>query len=164
MLIAHLPSGYLLANWIERKFPKNISRKAILWATLSGAIFPDLDLFYFFFIDQQQHHHHIYFMHWPIIWCSFALLTWFIGRFIKSKGLFLAQCFFFAGILHVLLDSLVGDIWWLMPWVDQSYALATVPAISEHWWISFIFHWSFLVEIVICLWALRLWLKKRQST
>ncbi len=163
MLIAHLPSGYLLAHWIEQKYPYYISRKAILWATLSGAVFPDLDLFYFFFVDQQQHHHHIYFMHWPVIWASLALLSWFIYQFKATKMLFLAQCFFFAGVLHVILDSLVGDIWWLMPWIDQPFALATVPTISKHWWVSFILHWSFLVEIVICLFALRLGLKQQSK-
>lgn len=164
MLIAHLPSGYLLAHWIHKKIPQYVKYKEMMWVTLSGAIFPDLDLFYFFFIDQQQHHHHIYFMHWPIIWFSLAFITWMMRRFKKTKILFLTQCFFFAGVLHVILDSLVGDIWWLMPWVDQPFALATVEAISEHWWISFILHWSFLVEIVICLFALRLWLQKRKPS
>lgn len=163
MLIAHLPSGYLLAHWIEQRCPAYISHKAIMWATLSGSIFPDLDLFYFFFIDQQHQHHHIYFMHWPIIWGSLAFMTWLMGRFIKRKWIFLAQCFFFAGVLHVILDSLVGDIWWLMPWIDQSYALATVPKISEYWWISFIFHWSFLVELLICLFTIGLWLQERHQ-
>jgi hypothetical protein len=32
-------------------------------------------------------------------------------------------------LLHLVLDSIVGDIWWLAPFVDRRYSLFTVPAV-----------------------------------
>jgi hypothetical protein len=66
-------------------------------------------------------------------------------------------------VLHVILDSLVGDIWWLAPFVDRSYALFTVPAVRSPWWMNFLLHWSFAVELAICFWALLVYRKRLKN-
>ena len=65
-----------------------------------------------------------------------------------------------AILLHILLDSLVGDIMWLWPVSRDLYALFTVPARYSHWLISFVLHWSFAVELMIC--AVAVWLCVRR--
>ncbi len=65
--------------------------------------------------------------------------------------------------MHMLLDSIVGDIWWFAPFVDQPYALFTVEAVYKPWWLNFILHWSFAIEIGILLWALYLWRANKLS-
>ena len=41
-------------------------------------------------------------------------------------------------------DSVVGDIWWFAPFIDRSFALYTP------WWLNFVLHWSFALELAIC--------------
>lgn len=58
-----------------------------------------------------------------------------------------------AACLHLLLDTFVGDIWWGAPFYDQPLALFSVPARFSPWWLNFVLHWSFAVELAICGWA-----------
>ncbi len=163
MFIAHLPSGYIMA----RVFYKKINTVPCSWCwflffCLFGAIAPDLDLIYFYLWDQQAHHHHRYWSHYPIIWFGLVVLMCFLQKFFSAKNIVLyVFVFFLCGCLHLLLDSVVGDIWWAAPFVDQPFALATVPAVFSPWWLNFIVHWSFLLEILITGWAVYLWYKKR---
>jgi len=57
------------------------------------------------------------------------------------------------GFVHLLLDSVVGDIWWLALFVDRPVALATVTARHQPWWLNFALHWSFAPERGLLLWA-----------
>lgn len=93
--------------------------------------------------------------HWPILWLGLAVLAagWLTCAK-RSKAAMLGLVFALGGVLHVILDSLVGDIWWFAPFIDQPYALFTVPATFQPWWLNFLLHWSFAVELAICLWAL----------
>ncbi|CUR46968.1 hypothetical protein Q668_03800 [Alcanivorax sp. PN-3] len=68
--------------------------------------------------------------------------------------------FVLAGILGAIapdLDTIVGDIWWLAPFIDKPYALFTVPAVYRPWWPNFVLYWSFALEIAIAVWALLVW-------
>lgn len=164
MFIAHLPAGYILANKLYNKFSSAlISKKLFFIAILCGAIFPDLDLFYFYFIDARAVHHHYYFFHWPLPFLCIGLISvliYFNTKLIKIKKFALVCALFcLAVMLHIVLDTFVGDIWWFMPFIDQSYALFHVPAVQSHWILNFVFHWSFIVEIMICLYSLRLFLR-----
>lgn len=125
MFIAHAPSGYLLAQAIIKKCPNiGVSTKAILWVGIIGAVFPDIDMLYFYLIDHRQHHHHTYLTHWPISWLVLLVLALLLSRWAASKNLAkLLGIFAVAGFLHLMLDTLVGDVWWFAPWVDQSYPL-----------------------------------------
>lgn len=156
MIIAHAPSGYILATSIMRRIASApVTAKAVVAAGIVGALAPDFDMMYFHLIDNRQTHHHKYISHWPIVWLTLAATSalWFsYARQSKAAALLLVVCL--GGVLHVALDSFVGDIWWFAPFIDQPYAMFTVPARFKPWWLSFILHWSFAVELAICIWAL----------
>ncbi|MNE81945.1 hypothetical protein D3C80_1786290 [compost metagenome] len=102
-------------------------------------------------------------MHWPILWFGLALACTIWQRLAPtSRRAPAALVFSLGGILHLLLDSFVGDIWWLAPFVDQPFALFSVPAVFKPWWLNFILHWSFAVELAIWLWALLIFRRRRQ--
>lgn len=164
MFIAHLPAGYILAKKLYQKFPPSLISKRIFFiAVLAGSIFPDLDLFYFYFIDARSVHHHYYFFHWPLPFLSIgiisALLYFFSPQVTLKKIALICVLFCSAVMLHIILDTFVGDIWWFMPFIDQPYALFEVPAVQSHWILNFVLHWSFIVELIICIYSLRLFLK-----
>ncbi|TCM59387.1 inner membrane protein [Acinetobacter calcoaceticus] len=154
MFIAHIPAGYLFAKAIYQKVQLgDIRYRSYMWVMCVGAVFPDIDLFYFFLIDNQSVHHHKYFLHWPIFWLSLFLIFYLYAlyRRYRSKVAILGSLFCAVAILHVLLDTLVGDIWWFAPLINQPYALFEVTARYKPWWLNFIFHWSFVIEMLICL-------------
>lgn len=152
MFIGHLPTGYIASSLAHDHWPffANVKRRYLLACGLVGSIFPDCDLLYFFLFDHRSQHHHHYWTHLPAFWllslfCVGCLLT------LTKKTIALA-CVAIFGInvfLHLILDSIVGDIWWLYPWVNKPFAFFTVPAIYHPWWLNFILHWSFLLEITL---------------
>lgn len=161
MFIAHIPSGYIMSLAllkIMRHIP--VSSATLVVVGILGAMIPDLDLAYFYLIDNRQTHHHRYASHWPLLWIALLVISalWLCwGR--RGKAAFLSLVFALGGLLHIILDTVVGDIWWFAPFVDQPYALFTVPARFEPWWLNFMLHWSFAVELALCLWALVLYRK-----
>jgi len=50
---------------------------------------------------------------------------------------------------HLLLDTIVGDIWWFAPFIDKPFAFFTVPALYKPWWLNFLLHWSFALELAV---------------
>lgn len=127
-----------------------------------GAIAPDFDLAYLHLIDHGQVHHHRYFTHWPITWLSLTVISAYAFVMSKRKGLALpALLFGLGGFSHMLLDSLVGDIWWFAPFLDRPFSIARVAALYQPWWLNFVLHWSFAVELLICAWALMLYRTRR---
>lgn len=131
----------------------------MVWS-LFGAIAPDLDLLYFFLIDHRQTHHHKYVPHWPLIWLGLLLLAGLWRRLAAdSVAASCALIFAIGGMGHVLLDTLVGDIWWLAPFVDRPFALAQVSAGLQPWWLNFVLHWSFGIELAIV--GLAAWVWRR---
>lgn len=162
MIIAHAPSGYILATSIIRRF-SNLPASSILIITAGviGALAPDFDMLYFHVVDHRQTHHHKYISHWPIVWLTLAVVSalWFNWAR-QSKAAILSFVFCLGGVLHLLLDSFVGDIWWFAPFIDKPYAMFTVPARFHTWWLNFLLHWSFAVELAICIWALLIYRKR----
>ena len=158
MFIGHLPAGYVACRLLRPRFRSLTSERAYLWWGLAGALAPDLDMFYFYLVDHRRHHHHSYVTHWPVLWAGALLLAvlW-MRRDRVSSGPVLAFIFSLNAFIHMFLDSIVGDIWWLMPWVDQPFALATVQRLVEPWWLNFALHWSFGLEILVVAWAVWLW-------
>jgi inner membrane protein len=70
-----------------------------------------------------------------------------------SAGAAVLGIFSAGGLLHMVLDSVVGDIWWFAPFIDRPFALFTVPALYTPWWLNFLLHWSFALELAICVGA-----------
>jgi inner membrane protein len=159
MFIGHLPAGYVTSKLLFPYFKaRGIVLRPYLWAGVCGAIAPDLDMAYFYLVDHRQHHHHTYFPHFPIVWASLLIISviWLSTAQIKSRA-GLATIFSLNGLIHMLLDSIVGDVWWFAPFVDKPFAFFTVPALYQPWWLNFILHWSFALELAVVLWAVFLW-------
>lgn len=165
MFIAHAPSGYLLATrFVERARALPVSAGAAVAAGVIGGLAPDLDMLWFHLVDARQTHHHKYISHWPVMWLSLLLpaLLW-RRAFPRSRGAVLTVIFAAGGMLHMVLDSVVGDIWWFAPFLDRPFALFTVPALYRPWWLNFILHWSFALELAICAWAVVTFWRRRHS-
>lgn len=159
MLIAHLPAGYIGAKLLASRL--GVSGRAFrsfLVAALLGAVAPDFDILYFYLADQRQHHHHTLWPHFPIVWGSLLLaaMLWYYAR--RAGGFApRAVIFSLSGLVHMALDTVAGNIWWLMPFVNKPFVLFTVPARYSPWWLNFIFHWTFMFELAIVAWAVYLW-------
>ncbi len=158
MFIAHLPAGYITAKLLFKQFADTgFSAKLLVLAGVLGGIAPDFDMFYFYLIDNRQNHHHTYWPHYPVLWLAILATSsiWFKLAANKSSAA-LALLFSISGFIHMLLDSIVGDIWWFAPFVDKPYAMFTVEAVYKPWWLNFILHWSFVLEILFlkyCYWG-----------
>ena len=161
MIIGHLPAGYIVSRLLVRHAESiGVSAKGFISASVIGAVAPDLDMFYFHLVDDRQHHHHTYFTHYPVVW--FALLTASLAwLFIASKKNYAACAAVFSlnGFVHLILDTIVGDIWWFAPLSNEPFAFFTVPALYKPWWLNFLLHWSFAFEIAVIGWAVYLWRK-----
>jgi len=165
MIIGHLPAGYVVSKLLLPYFKsQGTTLKPYLWLGILGAIAPDLDMLYFHLVDHRQHHHHTYFTHFPIVWASFLFISliWFYTARIKSRA-GLATIFSLNGFIHILLDSIVGDIGWFAPFVDKLFSFFTVPALYKPWVLNFVLHWSFALELAIVLWAVTLWWRSHKA-
>lgn len=150
MFIAHLPAGYLMAHALSgRRVMEVLSFRALLLVSMSGAVAPDMDLLYFFFMDDRQHNHHGYFTHYPLIWGLLLLAAWSGWRCLYSKTLLLLAVFAGNGLVHLLLDTVVGEIAWLAPWSMERASIWQVEARFQPWWLNFLLHPSFLLELLI---------------
>ena len=163
MIIGHLPAGYLLAKSLMQRMVGSARAKAFICAALLGSVFPDIDLLYFYWIDHRRHHHHTYWTHFPIVWVGLALACVLWMRLRKDSLLpALALIFALNGCAHMVLDSIVGHIWWLAPFVDQSFSLFTVTRSHEPWWVNFLLHWSFLLETALLTAAVIVYVRGQQ--
>lgn len=156
MFLAHLPAGYILTKFLQKKLHTN----RFLWVGLVASILPDIDLVYFYLFDHRQTLHHSYWIHAPFYWLILGLLTLIVIRLSKQRAYLAAAIIFFANIfLHLLLDTIVGKIEWLYPISPQAFYLFDVPAKYDFWVYNFIFHWTFLLEMAVIIWALYLLFK-----
>jgi zinc dependent phospholipase C len=104
-----------------------------------GSVFPDLDMIWFYFFDHQRTHHHLYWTRVPAFWLTVSagvVLALAAKRELRPP---VALWFFLLGILsHLLLDSIIGNIYWLLPYSHQPFSLFTVnPQYSPSYPISF---------------------------
>lgn len=150
MFIAHIPTGLGLARIISGR-PLDLS---IAVVAIIGAIFPDFDLIRFYLFDNHQRHHHDYWTHIPGIWLLIIFSWGLICRLVERPFGVLPTVFFAAVFSHLVLDTMAGEIEWLWPFFDKGFHLLTVPASHAKWYLSFLMHWTFLVEIFISLAAL----------
>ncbi len=165
MFIGHLPAGYVTAKLLLKYFKNSgVSARFFVLAGALGAVAPDFDMFYFYLVDNRQHNHHTYWPHYPGLWLVLLSLAslWFKFAHQKIRPV-LALIFSIGGFVHILLDTIVGDIWWFAPFIDKPFALFTVPALYTPWWLNFILHWSFTLEILVFVWSVLLWHQKSVS-
>ena len=153
MITAHLPAGYLTGRALAAGGP-------VLAAAVLGGVFPDLDLIWFYLVDNRAFHHHHYRVHVPAFWLAVAAVTLPALRVLQRAWLPPALAFLAAIAVHLVLDTLAGDIKWLWPFSDSFHHLVTVPARHGHWVLNFVLHPVFLAEIAI--WATALWVWRRR--
>ncbi|WP_087016453.1 metal-dependent hydrolase [Thaumasiovibrio subtropicus] len=164
MFIAHLPAGYLFAKLLQTScVPVGGNQRHFIQAAMVGSVIPDIDLLWFYFVADRATHHHGYWTHLPILWLLFAATAFCLYRrqFWREKSA-LMVAFALGGVLHLVLDSVVGQVQWLFPFSDVATTLVTVPALYQPWWFNFLFHWTALVEIAIVVAAFYVWRKTRQ--
>ena len=159
MLIAHLPSGYILATLARQRAG---AKPLTTTAALTGAMAPDLDMLYFYLVDAGRTRHHVFVSHWPLFWLAWGLVSLALGKLLAPHYLPAIGMFFAAALLHMVLDSIAAPIFWLMPFDRTPVELVKVPAAYDHWVLSFVLHWTFLLELAICLWACCLALGNRR--
>ena len=158
MFIGHLPGAYL----VFRATVPDIDKLAFI-AAMIGAVAPDLDMLWFYLVDSRAHHHHAYLTHRPVLWLGIVLAGLLLRLRLPRAGVVLA--FFGAGgMVHMMLDSIVGEIAWAWPASEATHPLVTVQATQSHWILSFLTHWTFAVEIAITLLALIVWRTTRRRT
>lgn len=152
MFIAHLPAGYLATRLILDHQPApEPRRRSLLALGMAASVLPDLDLFWFYFVDDRRQVHHAYLPHLPLAWMALfaaaALAMWMRGA---GRTVWLAMLVFGANVmLHQVLDTMAGGIRWLWPFSDAELALSHVQARYEPWYLNFILHWTFVLEIAI---------------
>jgi hypothetical protein len=144
MITAHLPAGYLLA----RALPP---RPGLVATVLAASVLPDLDLAWFYLVDDRAFHHHRYWVHVPGFWALVAVVVLPPLRLFAPRLFPYAVAALAAILLHLVLDSVAGSIMWLWPFSDRLHALVEVPATRSHWVLSFLTHWTVLLELAI--WA-----------
>lgn len=166
MFIAHLPAAYAISKMLLRGFKSaKINPGLFIAAGLAGAAAPDLDMIYFYVIDHRQSHHHTYFTHFPLVWLSLLLVSTAWCHFSRSKAsAILAMNFSLNGLVHMILDTFVGDIRWLAPFIDRYFSFFIVPALYKPWWLNFLLHWSFALELFILTGAILLWRRSRHRS
>jgi hypothetical protein len=165
MIFGHLPAGYISSKLLYARLGlSEVDFKRFLMSGLAGSVVPDLDLVYFFLFDHRQHHHHTYWSHYPLVWLSLLLLSviWLYTQRGRKLAILLV-IFLLNGFIHMVMDTLVGDIIWLAPFDKSMFSLFIVPAKYSVWWFNFLLHWSILLEIVVIGSALFLWRKSRSS-
>ncbi|WP_457585748.1 metal-dependent hydrolase [Ensifer canadensis] len=150
MFIAHSPAGYLISRFIARGRPAQSG--AILATGIICSVLPDFDLAYIYLVDGRQTPHHDYWTHTPLFWlvvaAVLALMLTMSGR---RNPLVLAWVGLANVMLHLLMDSVAADIRWLHPFSDLRVNLVHVPALYKRWYLNFLFHWTFVAELLIVL-------------
>ena len=165
MFIGHLPASYLATSVVlDRNGVAGGQRRRLLALGLAAGIAPDFDLPYFYLVDQQRHLHHSYFPHLPAFWLAVLALSsavlW-LAHSRKASWLVLGV----IGLnvtLHLILDSVAGGIRWLWPLSHAEFRLVAVPARYHPWYLNFILHWTFGLEVALVVGATWLFLSRRR--
>lgn len=143
MLIAHAPVGYLLGTTLRRWMAPGVVPMAV-----AGGLFPDIDMLMWFAIPSI--HHHAWPTHWPIVWITAgALLAPAVVHPVTRARATLLSVFVASAFLHLVLDTLAGDVRWLAPLSDQAWSWVHVTRRFDPWWLNFVLHPTFAAEIVL---------------
>lgn len=158
MLLAHAPAGYLLGRVLSRSLFKGTAspgregkfHRLLVIAAMLGGIFPDFDFIYHLTIDSSRTPHHSYFTHIPAFWLALWLMLFAVGRLRNNRPFSaIASTFCLGALLHLVLDTLTGTVYWFYPLSARGVTIFKV-ADSNLWWVEkFTHHWTFIIEIVI---------------
>jgi inner membrane protein len=166
VFIGHVPAGYLATSaLLDRAGATGPTYRQLLAVGLAASVLPDADLLYFYLIDQRRQAHHAYLPHLPLVWVAtlgaVASILW-LRRSSRTTRLFLGV----VGanvLLHLVLDSVAGGVRWLWPWSDTEFRVVDVPARHRPWYLNFVLHWTFWLEIALTLAAAWVFQRRRSS-
>jgi hypothetical protein len=156
MIIAHGPAGYLLTKLFTSTLfhnsinPLHDSKRynLLILAGIIGGIMPDFDFVYHIFIDSDRTPHHSYITHMPFFWICMMSLMVITGRLLKKpffSAVSITMCS--AALLHLILDTLTGEIYWLYPFSLHPFNVFAVHG-TYIWWVhNYMYHWTFLIEV-----------------
>jgi inner membrane protein len=162
VFIAHLPAGYLATRLILHREPVPAPfRRRLLALGMAASVLPDLDLLWFYFVDHRRQVHHAYLPHLPLAWVAvFAAAALVLWMRRASRTAWLAMAVVGANILlHLVLDTTAGGIRWIWPFSDAEFAMSHVEARHRAWYLNFVLHWTFALEIALL--AAALWYARR---
>ena len=157
MLIAHMPAGYIVAKAFKQE------KKPVVISSLIFSVWPDLGLIYFYLFDNSVIHRQ-FFTHLPIVMAAAFLITlplYHMKFFAKMRIYYVL--FFVNWLVHLVLDTFTERIFWLYPLSNHGFQLIEIPTVFSHWIISFVLHWSFVVELAIVALAVTLFLRARKQ-
>ncbi|HST61714.1 MAG TPA: metal-dependent hydrolase [Longimicrobium sp.] len=140
------------------------SRRRLMALGLLASVLPDFDLAWFFLVDDQRHVHHAYLTHKPGAWLIALGIAALVLRMRRAgRTAWLALAVFGTNVmLHLVLDSTAGGIRWLWPASEAEFALSHPPARHQPWYLNFVLHWTFALEVLITAAALvSLWMRRR---
>jgi len=140
MFIGHMPSVYLGITALRKRLTKPVFAAALI-----GSVFPDIDMLWFYFVDNRGHHHHEYLTHRPALYLALLMVAWGM----RGRIGYPLVAFSIAGLVHMVLDTVVGAIAWGWPLSHTSHTLFVVEATHGHWILSFVNHWYFKIEVAI---------------
>ena len=126
MFAAHTSIGYLSTKLALKYSSHQEMRNRAYFFGVLGSVFPDIDLFWFYSLGQRAVHHHNYITHKPLAWLLIIIpvITYLLVK--KSKWSIVGICFFGNVMLHIITDTIVGNIHWLWPFVKGGTTLVVV--------------------------------------
>ena len=152
MFIGHLPAGYLASTaLLDRATVSPGSRRRLLALGLAASVAPDLDLVWFYLVSDRREVHHAFWPHLPAVWLLVALGT-ALGLAVArvSRAVWLGYALVGLNVgLHLVLDTTAGGVRWAWPASDAEFRLVTVPARYQPWYLNFVWHWTFGLELLL---------------
>ncbi|HEU0052432.1 MAG TPA: metal-dependent hydrolase [Longimicrobium sp.] len=166
MFVAHLPAGYLATTALldRAAMPPSPARRRLLAIGLAASVLPDLDLLWFYFVDNRQHVHHEFLPHLPLAWAVLAVAAVVLRLRRAGRTAWLALAVLAANVfLHLALDTVAEGVEWLWPFSSAEFVLSHVKPGHDPWWLNFVLHWTFALEIALLTAALVVWRGRRPS-
>lgn len=168
MFVAHVAGGYLITRSYLHSFNRfSLDDKSLKYYLIFGlvcSVLPDIDLFYFYLIDHRQHPHHTYWTHIPLFWVLCTGFLFFMAKAISNKNRDSLWVILLLNTeLHMVLDSVAGGIFWLYPFNHEYFRIFKVTARFDWWVLNYIFHWTFLLELLIITVAVFVYYQDRKT-
>jgi inner membrane protein len=166
VFVGHLPAGYLVTRGRARSHPHTVGTSAAsALARLAASVLPDLDLLWFYLVNARRHVHHSYLPHLPGFWLLvLAALSAILALRRPGRAAWLGLAVLGANVLaHLLLDTIAGGIRWLWPMTDAEFVLVTVEPRYRPWYLNFLLHWTFALELALVGAAAWVWWRRRNG-
>ncbi len=167
MTFAHLPAGYILT----KKIQSCCDSSGYLWLGLLASILPDAGIVYLFLnnVTNYRNVHHDYWTHYPLYWMIIGLTLYTLACFKNNRSDIIAITIFMSNVfLHLMLDTVTGNIKWLYPFSGEYHSL--FARLSDILGLSFQYtfwkvkiYWTIILEIGIAAWAFILFMKAREQ-